>query len=304
VLTAGDNVDEVLEIEPPSPSESFENLEELEIDLEAESSRVLSSAELAKAKKAAEAADAAVKGEDAASSSETRIADSKIDLGLEAAGSSLGLVGSSPIALEADEDDDQVLGEGSDITLSSESSGINIVSPSDSGLALDEVPLELSGASSLGSSLDLGSGVDQDADATSLSVSEAEAVPAAAGEEPFTLTPLGEEGVEEEQDSSQVIALDEISEEEAGPLVGAEAGVGAELGEDFGAIGLTTGVMAAAEPTVETPFSLPNILSLALCLFLLAICGMMAYDLMRNIWSWDGVTALNSSVLELLNWFL
>ncbi len=50
-----------------------------------------------------------------------------------------GLTGLS--ALELDDDDDQVLGDGSDITLSSESSGINIISPSDSGLALDEVAL-------------------------------------------------------------------------------------------------------------------------------------------------------------------
>lgn len=313
VLTVSDSVDEVLEVEPPSPSESFENLEELEIDLEAESSRVLSSGDLAKARTAAEASGAISKAEEeAASSSETRIVDSAVDLGGEVAGSSLGLVGSSPIELEADEDDDQVLGEGSDITLSSESSGINIVSPSDSGLALDEVPLELSGTSALGSSLDLGSGVEPDADATSLSVTEVEAAPAAEiepegeaeGEEPFTLTPLGEEAAEEEEDSSQVIALDEISEEEAGPLVGAPAGVGADLEEDFGAIGLTTGAVAAAEPAVETAFTLPNILSLALCLLLLAICGMMTFDLMRNIWSWDGVTALNSSILELLNWFL
>ena len=50
-----------------------------------------------------------------------------------------------------------MLGEGSDVTLSGESSGINIISPSDSGLALDEVPLDLSGSAPIGSSLDLGS---------------------------------------------------------------------------------------------------------------------------------------------------
>jgi hypothetical protein len=31
---------------------------------------------------------------------------------------------------------------------------------------------------------------------------------------------------------------------------------------------------------------------------------MMTYDLLRNIWSWDGVTTLNSSLLQGLNPFL
>ena len=69
---------------------------------------------------------------------------SNVNLGGESA-IGAGLTGLS--ALELEDDEDQVLGEGSDVTLSSESSGINIISPSDSGLALDEVALDLAGSS-------------------------------------------------------------------------------------------------------------------------------------------------------------
>lgn len=307
VLATGEQMEDALDLEPPSPSESFEDLEELEIDLEAESSRVLSPGDVLKAKEAAEASAPEAVSDlelEASQSSDMALADISVEEGPGATGSGLGIAGSSPIALEADEDDEQVLGDGSDITLSSESSGINIVSPSDSGLALDEVPLDLSGASALGSSLDLGSSLEEEVDLGALGVGEEQAAPAAE-EEPFALTPIGEEAADEEEDSSQVIALDEVSEEEgAGPLLEEEVAAAPVLSEDLGALGLTAGPMVAAEPTVDTPFSLANVLSLSFCLLLLAICGMMTYDLLRNMWSWDGIVALNSSILQILNPFL
>ena len=107
-----------------------------------------------------------------------------------------------------------MLGDGSDITLSSESSGINIISPSDSGLALDEVPLAMGSGSPIASGLDLGPTSDADVGLEPLEVAED-----GGGAEPFALTPFGEEAGEEEEDSSQVIPLDEVSEEEA--LLGA-----------------------------------------------------------------------------------
>jgi hypothetical protein len=119
----------------------------------------------------------------------------------------------------------------------------------------------------------------------------------------FQLTPLGEEEADDEKDSSQVIALDEISEE-AGAPVGVGLGEAGMMSEDFG-VGLTPGAAPiAVAPTADTPFSLWNVLSLAGCVLLLGLCGMMTYDLLRNIWSWDGVTTLNSSLLQGLNPFL
>ncbi len=45
-------------------------------------------------------------------------------------------------------------------------------------------------------------------------------------------------------------------------------------------------------------------MGLASCMMLLGLCGMMMFDLLRNMWSWDGVSPLNSSLLEVVNPFL
>jgi hypothetical protein len=46
-------------------------------------------------------------------------------------------------------------------------------------------------------------------------------------------------------------------------------------------------------------------MGLASCLLLLSLCGMMLFDLLRNLWSWErGVNGINSSLLEVLNPFL
>ncbi|HEX5470590.1 MAG TPA: helix-turn-helix domain-containing protein [Lacipirellulaceae bacterium] len=295
-----------LGLDLPSPSGDFAGLEELEVDLEAESSRILSPEDVAKAQAAAKAASSKKTPESSekAASSDLELAPTASDPHIAASDIGLGKAGSSggsPAGLSALEldDDDQVLGEGSDVTLSSESSGINIISPSDSGLALDEVPLDLSGSAPIGSSLDLGMGssiVEEDSQLEPLAID--------IGPESkigdFQLTPLGEDEGDEEKDSSQVIALDEISEETASEPIAAGLSEAGMMTEDFG-LGLTpgaapVGVMAAAG--TDTQFSLWNVLALGGCIFLLLICGMMTYDLLRNMWSWGGVTTINHSLLD------
>lgn len=276
----------------PSPSGDFAGLEELEVDLEAESSRILSPEDVAKArsaaaKKSAEVSDLAL----APSDSDVGRATSDIGLGGEAAGGT-GLTGLSALELE---DDDEVLGEGSDVTLSGESSGINIIAPSDSGLALDEVAFDLTGSTPMGSSLDLGelSGAGSGVAAGESKVGE-----------DFQLTPLGEEGADDEKDSSQVIALDELSEEAGASPLGPTASEAGMIVEDFG-VGLTPGAVMVADPTADAPFSIWNILSLSACLLLLGLCGMVLYDLLRNMWAWErGLAGPTGSLLEVLNPFL
>ncbi len=310
--------DDDLGLDLPSPSGNFEGLEELEVDLEAESSRILAPEDVAKAQAAAKAAESGKKAP--APSNLGGLSDldlAPLDSGLAAGASDIDLSGEKSgkgssgalaglSALELDDDDDQVLGDGSDVTLSGESSGINIISPSDSGLALDEVSLDLSGSAPIGSSLDLGMG------SSIISESSASLEPLAISVGPeskigdFQLTPLGDDDGDDEKDSSQVIALDEISEESAGaPLAsgfGEEAGM---ISEDFG-LGLTPGAapMASVPAGPDTPFSLWNVLSLAACLLLISLCGMMTYDLVRNIWNFDGVGKINSTLLQALNPFL
>jgi len=301
-------LDDDLALDLPSPSSgSFEGLDELEVDLEAESSRILSPEDVAKAQQAAKASGKAKPTglSDlglAPLDSSPAVGGSDVNLG-SGAGSGVGLSGLS--ALELDDDDDQVLGEssGSDVTLSGQSSGINIISPSDSGLALDEVPLDLSGSAPIGSSLDLGSAAELSgiSGMSGLGLGGAESK---IGED-FQLTPLGEEDGDEEKDSSQVIALDELSEETAGAPVASGLGEGHMLTEDFAMGGLTPGAAPVGVMTaVDMPFSIWNVMGLAGCMVLLGLCGMMTFDLLRNMWSWGGVNTINSSLLEVLNPFL
>ena len=292
--------DELVDL--PSPSGNFAGLKELDVDLEAESSRILAPDEAAKAKRAAAAAKAAATSDLELAPTDSDLGRGTSDIGLGGdAASGTGLTGLS--ALELEDDDDQVLGEGSDVTLTSGSSGINIISPSDSGLALDEVALDLSGSGPMGSSLDLGDVEAENVPLEPLAIAE-EGEEARVGED-FQLTPLGEEGADEERDSSQVIALDEISEEAAGTPLGAGLSEAGMLTEDFGVgVGLAPGAVVVSE-AAETPFSVWNVLGLGGCLVLLSFCGIVVYDLLRNIWSWDQVTDLNSSIMEsVLNPFL
>lgn len=217
------------------------------------------------------------------------------------------------------EDDDLVLGgsgSGSDITMGGDS-GISLVDPADSGLSLEE-PLEL--ATGGEETLELGEDdmitLSEDADLDSPTELKTE--------EDFTLTPMEEGGEEEDSESgSQVIALDEVEEAPVG--VGAPAGRAAMLDEDFSAgpmLGITAAAGAAplggaplggpADMTAgaplgaqvamlpEAPYTGLNITALVLCALILTLTGMMMYDLVRNIWSWDSANAVSSPIMEFI----
>lgn len=276
-----------------SPSAKFEDLAELEIDLEAESSRILSPSDVAKAHSAAQAQqkapasdlqldddfDLAGSGAGLTGISSIDVSASKTDLGPSASSA-------SPLEMAAADDDDFVLGgEGSDITLSAADSGINL-RPSDSGLALDEAPLEL-GGSAISSSLDLGEALSAGRSGSLAGLSDL-------GEaEDFQLTPFSEVPADEdEEDSSQIIALEEVSEESAEGLI---SPVGFEpVG------GLSTAAMTGSPgvATLEVPFTIWQVVFLFLCFFLIMLCGMMMIDLMRNMWSWNQPYSLNSGLID------
>jgi excisionase family DNA binding protein len=289
----------------------FDDVEDLGIDLEAESSRILRPEDVAAAQAAAgaQAQQKAPEMSDldldidedyglAASSSmalgggasaiggdddEIIISGSEIDLGGESKVSGSGLTGLSALELDNDDDeDDFVLGDGSDLTLSSADSGINL-SPADSGLSLDDAALDLAG-SAMASGIDFG-------DAAGLVADEP------GGD--FELTPLGEDlGADDEDDSSQVIALDAFEEqEEADDLLG-----GGGLG------GAAMPAAAFGQPTMvaraETQFTAWQVVFLTLCLILLSLCGIMAIDVLRSMWSWGEPYAVNSSLIDSLSGFL
>ncbi len=220
------------------------------------------------------------------------------------------------------DDDDVVLGgsgTGSDITIGGDS-GISLVDPTDSGLSLEE-PLELERADE--DSLELG----EDDMLTFSDETDTDAPTELKADEEFMLTPLEEAAEEESESGSQVIALDSapVSDSAATMLAGGPAaGMAAMLDEDFtGASGAglaaaaggapAAGALAGAHPAFtegapmagaasavlpEAPYTGLNIAALSGCIVLLLLSGMMAYDLMRNMWGWHGAHPVNSWLMD------
>lgn len=205
----------------------------------------------------------------------------------------------SSIGLE-DDDIESALGASSDVTLSPTDSGIQLISASDSGLSLEE-PVEL--GSSAKKLLEL-----SDDDVISLEEAPAGSSIAMAGEradDEFLLTAVDESSADESDSGSQVIALDADEELSSGMFAPVAA---TSMLEEEPAAGMSTATVAAsplmgAAPVAvavapEATFSTMNVLALLACVMLLMLGGMMAYDLMRNMWSWDGPNEINSSILS------
>ncbi len=309
---------------------AFEDLEELEIDLAAESSRILSPEDIEKVKEGAlqEKASASdtdlrldddaaylvaedVAGEANSNGSDADIGSTDVPLGElesseEGSGSEIELAG----------DDDILLADagGSDITLDTGDSGINLL-PSDSGLALDDISLEAGGSAIL-SSLSL-EGSDPEisllgGDSSDLAAPDAEIQT----DDDFQLTPMSEGVPEADGDSSsQVIALDsgldDLMGEEGGVLdddaFAEDAGDGVVLADDFAeqpADGLGVGYAPTTAPAgTESRYTWGNNALLGSCALLLMFSGVMMVDMVRNIWSWNEPYSLNSSLMDaILGW--
>jgi len=213
---------------------------------------------------------------------------------------------SSDSALEDEIRPKKGSGIGSDVTLGSGDSGINL-SPSDSGLSLEEEPLDLGG-----------SGVD------SLELPEDEdviAVQTAEGADPDVGTQVkadnefllsaGDTLQEEDSDSgSQVIALEdsESFDQEAATMLKSAPGAALEeevfhpIGVEAGFAGPTPGTAAAPMyvqvPSAEASYSVWNVVSLGLVAGLLALSGMMMVDVMLNMWVSSGTNGVSTGIMD------
>ena len=133
----------------------------------------------------------------------------------------------------------------------------------------------------------------------------------------FLLTPMAAEGEESEDSGSQVIALDSESSpfesSEASMFVASEASMSTMLEEDVGGAAqpLAEGALGpAAAPTFAAAGArgsggrrrgaLPGVGRVAdgNLYRVLALCGMMMYDLVRNMWSWDQPYKVNSAIMD------
>lgn len=216
--------------------------------------------------------------------------------------------------ISLDEDDELVLDGGSDITRGAGDTGINLASPSDSGLNLEEEPLDLAGSSV--SSLEL----PEDEDLLDLEDLEAEpaaAAPAQADED-FQLAPSAALQEDEEDSGSQVIALEDSSAFATaagglaeglgeGLLEGEETvGVPAEQADELAEALDETEAAPVTLPTVQLgaaqdiPYSIWNVLSLLAITVILAVTGMLMTDLVRNMWTWDETYTASTPIMDVM----
>jgi excisionase family DNA binding protein len=197
-------------------------------------------------------------------------------------------------------------GKGSDVTLGSGDSGINLA-PSDSGLSLEEEPLDLGGSGV--ESLEL----PEDEEIISLEdeAADREEATQLKADNEFLLS-AGDNLQEDESDSgSQVIALEDsesfdqdaatmLKTGEAGPLAAdVFQPIAAEDQLEAPTPGMaTTAPVYVQVPSVEAPYSVMNVLSLGIITGLLALSGMMMVDVMLNMWSFSGTNGVSTGIMD------
>jgi hypothetical protein len=202
--------------------------------------------------------------------------------------------------LELSDDDDLVLGGGSDLALGADS-GINLMSPSDSGISLEDEPLDLAGSGISG--LDLAA---EGSDASASGVSAGSGIDFSQSEE-FQLSPAGVADGDDDS-GSQVIELEDSSEfgDAAVALPADDGGFGdGGFGMDgdggFGGVALGGPAAGPAVPmgTPEVPYSTPQVLLLLGVLLVMCLSGILVTDVVRNMWMWsDGASDLTSGFTQ------
>lgn len=184
------------------------------------------------------------------------------------------------------------------VSLDAGESGINLVSPSDSGISLEQTPPEIAIG---GDSLELGEAdIDFGLDDDLGGLDESTAIK---GDEDFLLTPLEGDAFEESDSGSQVIALDSEEFSDTGSTVlGGDraAGPGPDFAEspDEGAGAAVLAGMPAVSMIPEATYSVWNVVGLGMITLLLGLGGIMVFDVVRHIWSWDAPYSLNSTLMD------
>jgi hypothetical protein len=232
-------------------------------------------------------------------------------------GSTGALAANDDLALgDDDQDSDSALDEelmpkkgsgiGSDVTLGSGDSGINLA-PSDSGLSLEEEPLDLGG-----------SGIDQlelpeDEDVIAVQTEEGadpEVGTQVKADNEFLLSASDGMQDEDSDSGSQVIALEDsesFDQDAATMLKSAPAAALEEeafqpIGVEPGFAGPVAGVAAAPSyvqvAAAEAPYSVWNVISLGVVAGTLALAGMMMVDVMLNMWMYSGTSSLSSGIMD------
>lgn len=212
------------------------------------------------------------------------------DINLTLDNDDVGL-GDSALDLGFGDDADLVLGEddgvgqGSGLSLG-EGSGISLMSANDSGISLEGDDGEV---------LELG---DDDVLAMSSGISGL----GLGGDDDFSLTPSDEYMDDDDDSGSQVIVLDNSGID--GPMAEGFDGGGDMFAEELGAPADEMGVLPQQQIVYsdaglpEKPYTVLNIVGLVFCFLMLTISLMFSVDLVRNMWSWNQPTQLNSAMMD------
>lgn len=208
--------------------------------------------------------------------------------------------------LALDDNDELVLDGGSDVTGGSGGSGINLTSPSDSGLNLEEEPMDLAGSSV--SSLEL----PEDDDIIDLDELDdvGDDSPEPKADEDFQLTASAMAGDDDEEDSgSQVIALEDseafvdadMLEDEAEPVLGqADDELEGALNQFEPSQTLQPATQASPAGLPEAPYTVWNVVALLAICIVLALTGMLMMDLVRNMWSWSETYTASTPLMDMM----
>lgn len=217
-------------------------------------------------------------------------------------GGSSGLGSDLNLSDDLQLEDDLVLGGGSDLALAADS-GINLMSPADSGISLEDEPLDLAASGISGLDLAL-EGSDASASGISGAGSGIGSGVNLKQDEDFQLSPSG--GLENDDDSgSQVIELEDSSEfgdaAVAIPDAGAmdafadmDAGGGFDTNDAFAEMAPSVSAPGAVMASPEVPFSAGWVSLLVVILMILSFSGIILSDISRNLWAWSGNETANS----------
>ena len=87
---------------------------------------------------------------------------------------------------------------------------------------------------------------------------------------------------------------DDLGDADAGDLVDFDGAAVATAG----AVAAGGAAAATIAAPVDAEYSIWNVVGLGTCLFFLTLAGVMMFDILRNMWSWNQEYALNSSIMD------
>jgi hypothetical protein len=209
-------------------------------------------------------------------------------------------------------------GIGSDVTMRGGDSGINL-KPTDSGLSLEEEPLDLGGSAV--DSLEL----PEDDDVISLDSDAADPDQATQlkQDDQFLLSPTDSLGDDDSDSGSQVIALEDsegsfdadaatmLRSAGAAPLADDAFAAAQMQMEPFGEVtpmaggvgmagmpGMAAQPMYVQVPIVEAPYSVWNVLGLFFVTIMMICCAMLMVDILLNMWWFDNDAMYSTALMD------